>query len=118
MSFAVNMILTFATFAMISMMVFMLRAIVRCIHSVIPTVLYKIDPLVTGVVIGTMFCPFFCMARGHAQIDGCYGVIGGALDDDWLGINKGGAWGISNINAAVEAGLPNVDGQADIGCHC
>jgi len=51
---------------MFSAMLFLVK---RHVFALVPTVLYKVDPLVAGIVRAAVFAPVLGMARGDMQVD-------------------------------------------------
>src|SRR5450830_579980 len=93
----------------------MLGAVARRVIVQVPAVTHEVDAASAGVVRAAMLAPFFRVTRRDAQVKGLGDVAGRALHDDGLAIQHLRCR-VADVDAAVEAGLADIDGNADVLC--
>jgi hypothetical protein len=82
----------------------------------VPIVIYKVDRLATSVVLAAILSPVFLVFCRHAHVDWLLNhTRWRGLYQDWLRIDHLWLWEVADVDAAIEAGLANLDGNADIG---
>src|SRR5579871_4389623 len=78
------------------------------VFRVIPVVLYEIDRSPAGVVFGAMLLPVPLVPRTHMQIHRWgIGILGSGRNDDRLRVDDRRARVSTDVDLAVEAGLPD-----------
>ena len=80
----------------------------RSVFLLIPAVLYEIDAFPAGAVAMAVLAPVPGMAGRDVQIEGRTGDRH-TMDDSWLRVEQWWWWETANIDAAVEAGLTDID---------
>jgi hypothetical protein len=86
---------------------------------VVPPILHEIDRLSTGVVLVAMLAPVLRLAWRHAQVDRlAYHLCRRLLNHDRLPVDNARLREVADVNAAIEAGVANLDGYANIGGKC
>ena len=87
------------------------------VNIVVPSVPDEIDGAATGIILGAVLTPVFFMAGRYVQVDrlidnpgrSCMNHDGFCVDNFRLRI-------ISDVNAAIKAGLTDADRHPDICC--
>lgn len=102
-----------------SVILAMTRLIIRNIDIIIPLVTHEIDRSVTSIIFTAVLAPFFLMTGRDVQVSWLINNTGRrSLNHDGFRVNELGLRKVSNVNTAIEAGLADADGHADIGCLC
>lgn len=94
----------------------MTRLILGHINVIVPSIAHEIDGTATGIILGAVLAPVFLMTgryvHVHRLIDNpgrsCMNHDGFCVDNFRLRI-------ISDVNAAIKAGLADTDRHPDIG---
>ena len=93
--------------------------IMRHIDIIIPPIADEIDRLAASIIFAAVFAPFFLMTRRYVQIDWLsYNVNRCGPNNDWFCVNKFRPRIVSDVNAAIKAGLADADRHTDIGGLC
>jgi hypothetical protein len=87
------------------------------VDFVIPAILNEVDRTVAGVISGAIAAPASGMAWWNTQIQGLILLVGMSVNNDRFTIDDARLRIriVANVNAAIEARLPDADGYADIG---
>jgi len=96
--------------------IMMARLITRDVHLVVPAILNKIDPFAAGILFPAVFAPVFCMTGWHMQVDRLSGR--NPMNQARFPICQSRLEVVADVDAAIEAGLADVDGYAHIGREC
>ena len=118
-AFTVPMIMVVSLAMFIAMTLFLTSAVHLTVAwhvlFVVPAILHEIDRLPAGVVLVAVLAPVLLMARTYVQVNrlACY-ARWRTLDNDWLSVDQLRLREIADIDAAIEAGLADLDGYADI----
>lgn len=117
-AFAVVVIVTIITpaIAAIDSAIMVAFAIPWNVNAVVPRVLNKVDPPVTGVVFATILFPLPCVAWSYAQVDRL--VRHTLLHYPWLAILQSRARIVADVDLAIKSGLADADRHSDIGSIC
>ena len=94
----------------------MTRLILGHIYVIVPSIAHEIDGAATGIILGAVLAPVFLMAGRYVHVDrlidnpgrSCMNHDGFCVDNFRLRI-------ISDVNAAIKAGLADTDRHPDIG---
>src|ERR1035437_3280831 len=109
--------LAFVTFPTVMFATALFRiALVLLIALTHPLFLHKIDRLAAGVVMLAMLGPVLLMRRRHVEVNGFH--LHGHLrwrNDHRLRIHHHGRGDVADVDAAIHAGLVDVDGNTDVG---
>ncbi|WP_211242857.1 hypothetical protein [Sinimarinibacterium sp. CAU 1509] len=99
--------------ATVTALVLVPLTVVAHVNLVVPIVVDEIHPPIAGVVFMAVAIPVARLARSDMQV---YGFLSHALmfNDDRLRVVDPWPRRIAQINNAIEAGLPGVDGNTDI----
>ena len=110
------MALAFATLLIMALTIAFAVAVARDVHVVVPVLLHEVDRLAARIVFAAVLPPVFRVTRGNMEIDRlAHDVHTDRLDDDWLRVEQPRRWKISDIDAAIENGLADVDRYANVG---
>lgn len=94
----------------------MTRLILGHVNVIVPSIAHEIDGAATGIILGAVLAPVFLMTGRYVQVDrlidnpgrNCMNHDGFCVDNFRLRI-------ISDVNAAIKAGLADTDRHRDIG---
>lgn len=86
------------------------------VNVIVPSIAHEIDGAATGIILGAVLAPVFLMTGRYVQVDrlidnpgrSCMNHDGSCVDHFRLRI-------ISDVNAAIKAGLADTDRHPDVG---
>jgi hypothetical protein len=86
------------------------------VHFIVPSVPDEIDGAATGIVLGAVLAPVFLMAWRYVHVDRLIDNPGRSwMNHNGFCVNKFRLRIISDVNAAIKAGLTDTDRHPDIG---
>jgi hypothetical protein len=101
----------------LSVLLAMVRLVLRHIYVIIPSVFYEIDGAAACIIFGAMLAPLLLVTGRHVHIDWLINDTGGCgLYHDGSCINDFRLGEIPDINSTIKAGLANTDRNTDISC--
>jgi hypothetical protein len=87
------------------------------IDIVVPFIANEIDGSPASIIFTAVLAPFLLMARRYMHVDRLINDSGRRrLNHDGFCVNKLGLRGVSDVNAAIKAGLADADRHSDLGC--
>jgi hypothetical protein len=114
----VMIMLMIAVIVVIVIVVVPIIAVTRYVLAVVPIVTDKVHGTAAGIVFGAVPRPVLLMSRRHVEINrlACERGVpmnhrGTRIDDSW-GLRR-----IAEIDLAKKSRFPDIDGNANIGCH-
>ena len=110
---AIAVALVVVTLVVVTMALTMLFLITWGVLTVVPVVLYKIDPLVARVVFSAMLGPMLAMARGYVQIY-WLALVTFLHDYSGLTIVNLRLRKAADVESAIKAGLADADRNPDL----
>lgn len=96
----------------------MVFTMTRRIFIVVPGILNEIHAFAARIIFSAVFRPMLGMAGRHVHIDRClFDISHRPFNDDRLCVDYARSRCIANIDLAIQAGLRDIDRNADIGRH-
>jgi len=95
----------------------MTRLILGHIYVIVPSIAHEIDGAATGIILGAVLAPVFLMAGRYVQVDRLIdNPCRSCMNHDGFCVNEFRLRIISDVNAAIKAGLTDTDRHPDICC--
>jgi hypothetical protein len=95
------------------------RMVLRHIDIFVPPVAHEIDRSAAGIIAVAVSAPVFRMTGRHAHVDRLIDNAGWhGPDHDGSRVNELRLRIVSDVDAAIKAGLADTDGHTDIGSVC
>ena len=120
MAFTMPLIAVFVSLVVLPAVILAMTCLIlRYIDIIIPPVTHEIDRLAASIIFAAVLAPFFLMTGRHVQVNRLIDNTGRSMPNhDGLCVNELGLRVVSDVNAAIKAGLADADRHTDIGCLC
>lgn len=101
-------------FAVVAIVLAMPFPVARRIFTVVPVISHEINLFATGAIFMTVLAPMLGVTGRDAEIKRRT-AVGHTFDHYWLWVDEGRGGKTADIESPVEAGLADIDRDADIG---